>query len=74
MNDARPIYVIRVQALPDVDAVRALRAALKVLFRRFGLKAIEVKTDPAPVLRAASSGAPALVASGAPTDQTEVGA
>ena len=74
MNNARPIYVIRVQALPDVDAVRALRAALKVLFRRFGLKAIEVRqTDPAPVLRAASSGAPAMVASGAPTDQ-EVGA
>ena len=61
MNDARPIYVIRVQPLPDVDAVRALRAALKVLFRRFGLKAIEVRqADPAQVLRATSSG-PAIV-------------
>jgi hypothetical protein len=34
--------------LPDLDAIRALRAALKVLLRRFGLKAIEVKEDQNP--------------------------
>jgi len=31
-----------------------------------------MKNNSAPVLRAASSGAPAMVASGAPTDQTEL--
>jgi hypothetical protein len=40
---ARPTFVIRLQPKPGVDAVRALRQALKVLLRRFGLKAIEVK-------------------------------
>ena len=39
----RPIYIVRLRPLPGVDAVRALRAALKVLLRRFGLRAIEVR-------------------------------
>jgi hypothetical protein len=39
----RPTYVLRLRPEPDVDGIRALRAALKVLLRRFGLKAIEVK-------------------------------
>ncbi len=39
----RPTYLIRLRPLPNVDAIRALRAALKVLLRRFGLKAIEVR-------------------------------
>jgi hypothetical protein len=40
-----PTYVIRLRPQPGVDAVRALRAALKVLLRRFGLKAIEVTEE-----------------------------
>ena len=32
----RPIYVLKLRAEPDVDPIRALRAALKVLGRRFG--------------------------------------
>ena len=43
---ARPIYTVRLRPQPGVDAVRALRAALKVLLRRFGLRAIEVKEEP----------------------------
>jgi hypothetical protein len=38
-------YVIKLRPQPGVDAVRALRAALKVLLRRFGLKAVEVKEE-----------------------------
>jgi hypothetical protein len=44
--EPRPIYIVRLRPLPGIDAVRALRAALKVLLRRFGLKAIEVKEEP----------------------------
>ena len=39
----RPVYTVRLRALPGVDAVRALRAALKVLLRRFGLRAVDVR-------------------------------
>jgi hypothetical protein len=41
------VYVIRVRPGPKVDAIRALRAALKVLGRRFGLRAISITTEPA---------------------------
>jgi len=40
-----PVFVVRLRAGPKVDAIRALRAALKILLRRFGLKAIEVKEE-----------------------------
>jgi hypothetical protein len=39
----RPTFVIVLRPEPGVDPVRALRAALKVLLRRFGLKALEVR-------------------------------
>jgi hypothetical protein len=35
-------FVVRLRAGPKVDAIRALRAALKVLGRWFGLRAISV--------------------------------
>jgi hypothetical protein len=41
------IYRIRLYALPKVDAVRALRAALKVLLRRFGLKVLSIEIEDA---------------------------
>jgi len=41
-----PVFVVRLRAAPKVDAIRALRAALKVLSRRFGLRAISVKAEP----------------------------
>jgi hypothetical protein len=31
---------------PDVDGIRALRAALKVLLRRFGLRCVSIKQQP----------------------------
>jgi len=34
---------VRLRPAPRVDAIRALRAALKVLGRRFGLRAISIK-------------------------------
>ena len=31
---------------PDVDGIRALRAALKVLLRRLGLRCVSIKQQP----------------------------
>jgi hypothetical protein len=42
---SRPIYVLRLQPLPRVNAVKALRAALKSLLRRFGLRALSVELE-----------------------------
>ncbi len=39
----REQYVVVLEAMPDVDGIRALRFALKVLLRRFGLKAIKIE-------------------------------
>lgn len=41
----RPVFVLRLQALPRVDAVKALRATLKSLLRRFGLRALSVELE-----------------------------
>src|SRR5215468_9059554 len=41
----RPIYCLRLRALPGVDAVRALRAALKRLLRSYGLKCLSVERE-----------------------------
>jgi hypothetical protein len=44
-----PVFLVRLCALPGVDGIRALRAALKVLLRRFGLKCVSIeieKTNP----------------------------
>ena len=38
-------FLVRLRALPGVDGVRALRAALKVLLRRFGLQAVSVEEE-----------------------------
>jgi hypothetical protein len=40
-----PVFVIRLRAAPKVDAIRTLRVALKVLGRRFGLRAISVRAE-----------------------------
>jgi hypothetical protein len=41
----RPIFLIRLRALPGVDGVRALRAALKTLLRRYGLQCMSAETE-----------------------------
>ena len=40
----RPTFVVELRPEPQVrDAVRMLRAALKVLLRRFGLRAVNIR-------------------------------
>jgi hypothetical protein len=39
---ARTDFTVTLRPQPNVDAVRALRAALKFLLRRFGLKAVKI--------------------------------
>jgi len=41
------VFLVRLRALPGVDGVQALRAALKVLLRRFGLKCLSVEVETA---------------------------
>ena len=38
---------VAARALPSVDAVRALRAALKTLLRRYGLRCLSIEVEPA---------------------------
>ena len=38
-----PIYTIRLQARPGTDSIRALRAALKVLWRRYQLRCLDAR-------------------------------
>jgi hypothetical protein len=42
---ARRIFVLHLRPKPGIDPIRTLRAALKVLGRHFGLKAIEVREE-----------------------------
>jgi hypothetical protein len=44
-NNERPIYRLRLQPLPRVDAIKALRAALKSLLRQFGLRALSIEVE-----------------------------
>jgi hypothetical protein len=39
------VFIVRLHALPGVDGVRALRAALKTLLRRYGLKCVSVELE-----------------------------
>jgi hypothetical protein len=43
---ARPTFVIKLQASAGVDAVWALRAVLKALLRRHGMRAVSVREEP----------------------------
>jgi hypothetical protein len=45
MKQERPIYLLRLQPLKGVDAVRALRWILKRLLRDFGMKTISIKEE-----------------------------
>ena len=44
----RPVFVLALRPEPRVDGIRALRGALKVLKRRFGLRAVTVREHHAP--------------------------
>jgi hypothetical protein len=39
------VFLVRLRALSNVDAVKALRHALKVLLRRFGLRCVSVEIE-----------------------------
>jgi hypothetical protein len=45
MSD-RPTYVLRLRAEDGTDAVRSLRALLKLALRRFRLRAVSVHEEP----------------------------
>jgi hypothetical protein len=43
MTDARPrVFLLKLRALPGVDAIRALRSALKRLLRSYGLRCVSI--------------------------------
>jgi hypothetical protein len=39
------IFRLRLRAAPNIDAVKMLRAALKTLLRRYGLKCLSVEIE-----------------------------
>jgi hypothetical protein len=44
-QEPRAVYTLRLVPQPGVDAVKALRAALKTLLRRHGLRCTSIKQD-----------------------------
>jgi hypothetical protein len=47
-GEGRPIFVVRLRAEPRINAIRALRAFLKVALRRFGLRALSIDIEAEP--------------------------
>jgi hypothetical protein len=41
----RPIFVIRLTPGPGTDGIKALRLALKILWRRFGLRCLSAQIE-----------------------------
>jgi hypothetical protein len=48
----RPVFVLQLQHLPGVDPIRSLRAVLKWLLRRHGLRVLSIQEQHAPHARA----------------------
>ena len=48
MNPRRPIFVLRLRPEPRIDTIRALRAALKVLLLRHGLRCVSLTEESTP--------------------------
>jgi hypothetical protein len=44
--DHRPVFLVQLRPLPRTDGTRALRAALKVLLRKYRLQALEISEMP----------------------------
>lgn len=40
-----PVYILRLTPAPGTDGIKALRLALKVLLRRFGLRCVSVEQE-----------------------------
>lgn len=45
MPPNRPIFVLKLQALPGVNAIKALRQGLKYLLRRCGLRCVSIEEE-----------------------------
>jgi hypothetical protein len=45
MTPRRPTFVLRLRPEPRIDAIRALRAVLKCLLRRHGLRCVGLKEE-----------------------------
>jgi hypothetical protein len=45
VSKTSPTYIIRLKPRPGTDGIKTLRAALKLLGRRFGLRAIKIETE-----------------------------
>ena len=43
MAQRRPVFVVCLQAQKGVEPIRALKAALKTLKRRYGLKCVTIR-------------------------------
>jgi hypothetical protein len=43
---SRPLFVVSLRPEPGVDGLRALRAALRTLLRRHGLRCVRITTAP----------------------------
>jgi len=44
-RNPQPVFVLRLTPKPGTDPIKALRAALRVLLRRFGLCALSVSEE-----------------------------
>jgi hypothetical protein len=44
-HDPATVFVIKLQAGPGTDSIRALRALLKILLRRFGLRCLSAREE-----------------------------
>ena len=42
----RPVFVLRLQPLPEVDTIKALRALLKRALRSYGLRCVGLREEP----------------------------
>jgi hypothetical protein len=64
------IYVLRLRARPGTDAIKSLRAALKILHRSFGLQAISIveETTSCPTHQTNFEGSPKCELSGQARD------
>jgi hypothetical protein len=45
--DRRPIFTLKIEGKPGAAGIHALRALLKVLLRRHGFRALDVREDKA---------------------------
>jgi len=48
MTSARPVFVLRLEAKPGTDPIRALRSLLKIAGRQFHLRCVDAYEIPQP--------------------------